>query len=180
MQIRRANSARTFFDHCSTAAKKGAYITVARPPVFVNNFEQPRVKPTSFKADSHEMFVLEMIASIDTQVQNERTNTLNRQEGRKGGRPPALSEEKVARMKQMFKDGATQQQISAEFRISQATVSRYFNEIILGKGRAPPPRIGRIRVSFARREESTNASVVNALRNSKQSRLVKANLKCYV
>ena len=137
MQIRRADSARTFFDHCSTAAKKGAYITVARPPVFVNNFEQPRVKPTSFKADSHEMFVLEMIASIDTQVQNERTNTLNRQEGRKGGRPPALSEEKVARMKQMFKDGATQQQISAEFRISQATVSRYFNEIILGKGRAP-------------------------------------------
>lgn len=132
-----AGTARTFHDRCAVAAKKGAYITVARPPVFVNNFEQPLVKPTSFKADSNEMFVLEMVASIDSQVQNERTNTLNKKMGRKGGRPPALSDEKLARMKEMFKAGSTQQEISKEFDISQATVSRYYNEIILGKGRAP-------------------------------------------
>ncbi|WP_315921819.1 helix-turn-helix domain-containing protein [Mesorhizobium sp. SP-1A] len=132
-----AGSARKFYDCCSKAIQKGAFITVVRPPVFVSNYEQPLVRPTSFKANSNEMFVLEMISSIETQVQNERTNTILKNSGRKGGRPPALSEEQIVRMKQRFNEGATQQEVSNEFEISQATVSRYYNEIILGKGRVP-------------------------------------------
>lgn len=132
-----AGSARAFYDHCASAANKGAFITVARPPVFVNNFEQPRVQPTSFKSDSRELFIAEMLGSIETQVQNERTNSNNKKLGRKGGRPPALNDEQLADMKSMFQEGKTQFEIGQKFNISQASVSRYYNEIILGKGRAP-------------------------------------------
>lgn len=128
-----AGTVRTFFDRCNMIANKGAYVTVARPPVFVNNFEQPVIKPTSFKSGSHEMFVTEMLASIETQAQNERTNL--KTEGKRGGRPPSLDQDKIAEMKRMVEDGSTQLEISQHFGISQASVSRYYNEIILGRGR---------------------------------------------
>jgi len=138
---RLAGSARSFYDRCVFANKRGAFITVVRPPVFVSNVEQPQIKPTTFKASGIEMFILEMIASIDKQDRNERTNATLKKTGKKGGRPPALSQEQIDRMRQMFEDEATQDDVSKEFGISQATVSRYYNEIILQKGRtAPSPR----------------------------------------
>jgi len=116
----------------------------------VNNFEQPRVQPTSFKLDSRELFIAEMLGSIETQVQNERTNSSNKKLGRKGGRPPALNDEKLADMKSMFQSGKTQLEIGQKFNISQASISRYYNEIILGNGRAPRLHIGRIPASSVR------------------------------
>lgn len=95
-----------------------------------------------YEPGSEALKFLKLYADMETEVLGERTRVglLNaKKEGKTSGKPRSLTPEQAEVLVALHKKGRTQNAISRELGVSQATVSRYINETVHGIKRSRSP-----------------------------------------
>lgn len=134
-----ARDARHLLDIVKALLAKEVILVVLEDRVYPDDWSARPIKiETRFGPGSTELRMLEMFASMETDLASERTKLGLKTTENKGGRRPSLSEEQITELRKLFDKGTTQVGIARELGVSQATVSRYIADHISKKKRAAP------------------------------------------
>lgn len=137
-----AGKVRGFFDFVHKLNKKGATLIVARPKIYVDTHTAAPVDPIIFDPNEANLKpplkIVEMLAAMESDVyaENQRETKSANVGVKKGGRKSALTDDQIARFKEMQAEGYNQLSIAKTLGVSQSTISRYNSDLITKVGRA--------------------------------------------
>ncbi|WP_273728834.1 recombinase family protein [Brucella gallinifaecis] len=129
-----ASTARSFYDFINIMLEAGVTVVIEQPQIYLGPNQKPAGTQIIFSPKNREfrdpLFMLEAIAGLESAINAERIMTAKAlQTSNKPGRKPAINDEQIAKLKEMVAANKSQLMISKELKISQATVSRYVNDL---------------------------------------------------
>lgn len=137
-----AGKVRGFLDFVHKLNKKGASLIVARPNIYVDAHTDAPVDPIIFDPNEANpqppLKIVEMLAAMESDVfvEKQREKKSAKVGVNKGGRKSALTDDQIARFKEMQAEGYNQLSIAKTLGVSQSTISRYNSDLITKVGRA--------------------------------------------
>lgn len=129
-----ASSARSFYDFINIMLEAGVTVIIKQPQIYLGPKKKPAGNEIIFSPKNREfldpLYMLEAIAGMESAVNAERIMTAKAlQTSNKAGRKPALNNEQITILKKMFSTNQSQLKIAQKLEVSQATVSRYVNDL---------------------------------------------------
>lgn len=129
-----SSTVRSFYDFINIMLEAGVTVIIQEPQIYLGPNKKPVGTQIIFSPKNREfrdpLYILEAIAGMESAVNAERIMTAKAlQTSNKPGRKPALNDEQVARLKEMFVANESQLKIAKTLEVSQATVSRYVNDL---------------------------------------------------
>lgn len=129
-----ASTARSFYDFINIMLEANVTVIIVEPQIYNGPNKKPVGTQIIFSPKNREfrdpLYILEAIAGMESAVNAERIMMAKAlQTSNKPGRKPALNDEQVARLKEMFAANESQLKIAQTLEVSQATVSRYVNDL---------------------------------------------------
>ncbi|KAB2655107.1 helix-turn-helix domain-containing protein [Brucella tritici] len=136
-----AGNVRGFLDFVHELNKRDATLIVARPNIFVNA-KDALVDPITFDPNEASLVsplkIVKMLAAMESALDEEKDREIKSAKvgANKGGRKSALTDDQIARFKEMQAEGYNQLSIAKTLGVSQSTISRYNSDLITKVGRA--------------------------------------------
>lgn len=137
-----AGKVRGFLDFVHKVNKKGAILIVARPNIYIDAHTDAPVDPIIFDPNEANLVsplkIVKMLAAMESALSKEKKRQKKSAKVgvNKGGRKSALTDDQIARFKEMQAEGYNQLSIAKTLGVSQSTISRYNSDLITKVGRA--------------------------------------------